>query len=97
MIKHYRVTGRVQGVFFRGSTQVVARKLGLAGWVRNCEDGSVEALASGEQAALQNFERWLANGPEMAKVSDVNVQLLVPSDADFARLVEKLSRDFDIL
>ncbi len=97
MIKYYKISGKVQGVYFRGSTQNCARQLHLAGWVRNCSDGSVEAVASGEQKALESFEQWLAIGPEMADVRDLQIQILTPSDSDFSRLAENVSPDFDIL
>jgi acylphosphatase len=67
------VTGRVQGVFFRGWTQQQANELGVTGWVRNCPDGNVEAhLAGEEKAVLQLIER-LHDGPPSAAVSRVDV------------------------
>ena len=71
--RYFRVTGRVQGVFYRASTQARAQALGLAGWVRNCPDGSVELEASGDAEALQQLEAWLWQGPERAQVSAVEV------------------------
>lgn len=71
--RHYRVTGRVQGVFYRASTQARAQALGLNGWVRNCPDGSVELLASGAEQALEQLEGWLWQGPERARVTAVEV------------------------
>jgi acylphosphatase len=72
-----RIRGKVQGVFFRESTRVEATRLGLTGWVRNCQDGSVEAVAEGESAALEEFIRWCHRGPQAARVTDV-----VRSDAE---------------
>lgn len=66
-----RISGRVQGVCFRMETQAYARKLGLTGWVRNCSDGSVEALAEGPSAALKQFVAWCQRGPGMARVDSV--------------------------
>ncbi len=66
-----RIRGKVQGVFFRESTRVEANRLGLTGWVRNHEDGSVEAVAEGEPAALEDFIRWCHRGPQAARVTDV--------------------------
>jgi acylphosphatase len=66
-----RIRGKVQGVFFRESTRVEATRLGLTGWVRNRDDGSVEAVAEGESAALEDFIRWCHQGPQAARVTDV--------------------------
>lgn len=71
--RYFRVTGRVQGVFYRASTQARAEELGLTGWVRNCADGSVELEASGDAEALRQLESWLWQGPERAQVSAVDV------------------------
>ncbi len=78
----FRISGRVQGVCFRASTQEQARRLGLSGWVKNCPDGSVEAYACGGQDQLDALEHWLAQGPAMAKVENVAVseQQAEPSD-----------------
>ena len=67
----FRVSGRVQGVYYRGATQETARRLGLTGWVRNREDGDVELLACGTRAQLETLERWLWQGPPSARVSGV--------------------------
>lgn len=72
--KSYRfvVKGRVQGVFFRQSTREQALRLGLAGWVRNREDGAVEGeVSGGDAAALDVFRTWLQRGPPRAQVSDL--------------------------
>lgn len=73
MCRHYRISGRVQGVFFRASTREQAAALGLAGWVRNLADGRVEAMACGESAQLDLLEQWLRRGPELAKVDSLEV------------------------
>lgn len=65
------VSGRVQGVFFRGTTQEMAVGLGLSGWVRNLHDGRVEAVFEGERAAVERAVRWCHDGPRSASVSDV--------------------------
>ena len=67
----YRITGRVQGVFFRAWTQEVAGGLGLTGTVRNLSDGSVEAHAAGTPQAIGVFEGRLGEGPPMARVDRV--------------------------
>jgi acylphosphatase len=67
-----RVRGRVQGVGFRWSAIREARRLGLAGWVRNDASGDVEAWAEGPEEKLRLFEKWLAKGPEYARVDSVD-------------------------
>jgi len=62
------VSGRVQGVFFRASTREEAQRLGLTGHARNLPDGTVEVVACGDDAALEQLERWLALGPPLAQV-----------------------------
>jgi acylphosphatase len=68
---HFRVRGLVQGVFFRASTEAMARRLGLGGWVRNCENGDVELVACGSAPQLDDIEKWLWQGPANARVTDV--------------------------
>jgi acylphosphatase len=70
--RRYRVSGRVQGVFFRGSTREVAAQIGVTGWVRNLDNGDVEALACGPEEALRRFEAWLREGPDAARVDSVD-------------------------
>ncbi len=65
------VTGRVQGVWFRGWTQAEAKARGLAGWVRNEADGSVVALIHGPEAAVRDMVAALHRGPEAARVVGV--------------------------
>lgn len=65
------VCGRVQGVFFRASTRAEAARLGLDGHARNLPDGSVEIVAAGALEALRELERWLAQGPPLARVASV--------------------------
>ena len=67
----FRITGRVQGVFFRDSTRERASQLGLTGSARNMPDGSVEVLACGTGEALEQLGLWLQSGPPMASVSNV--------------------------
>jgi len=69
---HARVRGRVQGVYFRASTQGEAQRLGLAGWVRNRRDGSVELVAEGPSDTLNALMRWVSEGPPLASVSQVD-------------------------
>ena len=64
----FKVSGLVQGVFFRQSTQRQARLLGVTGWVRNLPDGRVEGQATGNEAALKTLREWLTRGPAAATV-----------------------------
>lgn len=75
MMKHFniRVTGQVQGVWYRGSAERKARQLGLTGFVRNQPDGSVYAEAEGPEALLLEFVEWCRQGPELARVDEVQV------------------------
>ena len=65
------VTGKVQGVFFRASTEEKARALGINGWVRNQSDGSVRIIAQGTKSNLNALLEWLNHGPERADVDYV--------------------------
>ncbi|OKL40637.1 acylphosphatase [Pontibacter flavimaris] len=69
-----RVHGRVQGVFFRASTQEKAQELGLSGFVQNEPDGTVYLEAEGTADALQQLEQWAHQGPRRAKVERVEVE-----------------------
>ena len=66
-----RVSGRVQGVFFRDSARKQAERLGLAGWVRNLPDGRVEALFEGPPGSVTEMIEWCKEGPPQASVEDV--------------------------
>ncbi len=69
-----RITGRVQGVWFRGWTVDQARSRTLDGWVRNRTDGSVEAIFVGEETLVDEMIAICHEGPLAAKVSDVSVE-----------------------
>lgn len=86
-----RIRGKVQGVFFRESTRLEATRLGLTGWVRNRDDGSVEAVAEGEPAALEEFIRWCHRGPQAARVTDVERTESEPTGEFRAFTVERTS------
>ncbi len=68
------IIGKVQGVYYRASTQQKAQELGLCGWVRNEVDGSVSLKAEGEEAALKELARWCEVGPPLARVSKVRIR-----------------------
>lgn len=68
-----RIYGRVQGVFFRATAREVAESLELHGWVKNCDDGSVEAVVEGSQERVKEFIDWAHSGPEQAKVDRVDI------------------------
>jgi acylphosphatase len=67
------VRGDVQGVFFRDSTRRHAQQRGLAGWVRNNRDGTVEAVFEGEEEAVERLVDWCREGPRGAYVTSVDV------------------------
>jgi acylphosphatase len=82
---YVRVRGRVQGVGFRQATAMRARQLGLHGWVRNCADGSVEAVATGAEEACAVFRTWIERGPPAARVDRVEVRLPDSTELALAR------------
>ena len=67
------IEGRVQGVFFRAETRRQAQLLGLDGWVRNIDDGSVEVLICGGEDPVRQMLEWLQAGPPMAEVEGVSL------------------------
>jgi acylphosphatase len=69
---HVRISGQVQGVFFRDSTRQKAEELGLAGWVKNTPDGSVEAVFEGPSEKVREMLRWCEEGPRQASVENVD-------------------------
>jgi len=80
---HLSIVGRVQGVGFRWFVRVVGRKLGLSGWVRNRDDGSVEVAASGPAEKLAELRRQVARGPDGAHVADVRDLEEVSEELEF--------------
>jgi acylphosphatase len=76
--KRVVVSGRVQGVFFRASCAREARARGLAGWVRNRDDGAVEAVFEGDASAVAELVAWCREGPDRARVERLEVTAEAP-------------------
>jgi acylphosphatase len=77
-----RVTGLVQGVFFRAWAAEQARASGVVGWIRNAPDGSVEAHLEGDKHAVQQLIDQLRQGPPAARVERVDVEPANPESGD---------------
>ena len=72
------VSGVVQGVFFRTETRDRARSLGVAGWIRNVPDGTVEAAFEGDDERVDSMVEWCRRGPSGANVEHVDVEWVEP-------------------
>ncbi|MDP2798851.1 MAG: acylphosphatase [Deltaproteobacteria bacterium] len=70
---HVIIDGRVQGVFFRYSTQEEATRVGLKGWVKNRRDGQVEAVFEGDEVTVNKMLKWCHQGPPHAVVNKVDI------------------------
>ena len=79
---HLSIAGRVQGVGYRESLRAEALHLGVTGWVRNCHDGSVEAVLQGPRAAVEALVVWARRGPPAARVTQLDVR---PASGAFDR------------
>jgi len=75
------IHGRVQGVYFRDSMRREAQNLAVAGWVRNLNDGTVEAAVQGESANVDAIVRWARHGPDRAQVEQVEIE---PHDGSYS-------------
>ena len=73
------VSGDVQGVGYRAFTQLVAKELGLSGWVRNLYDGRVQVEVEGPRAKVEELLARLQRGPSLAEVTDVSVTWKTPT------------------
>jgi acylphosphatase len=79
-----RVSGRVQGVFFRQTTAQEANRIGVTGWVRNLPDGDVEAVVEGDREDVDRLIAWCHHGPPSARVDNVSVAW-EPYSGEFSR------------
>ncbi len=82
MVRHFQVTGRVQGVGFRWFVHREAADIGLRGWVRNTHTGQVEAVASGEEDQLRDLEVAIRRGSRGSRVDHVTVHDLREEEGD---------------
>ena len=80
--KRVVVHGSVQGVFFRDTTRRKAESRGVRGWVRNCADGTVEALFEGDADAVESMVAFAREGPRGAQVEHVDVSDVAPEGGD---------------
>lgn len=80
--RRIRARGRVQGVFFRESTRRAAESRGVAGWVRNAPDGSVEAVFEGDREAVDSMVEFCRRGPGHADVESLDVATEEPEGLD---------------
>ena len=75
---HVYVSGKVQGVYFRATTRDTAREHGVDGWVRNLDDGRVEAVFEGDEASVEAMIEWCHTGSPRAEVDGVEVEYEPP-------------------
>ncbi|WP_224336748.1 acylphosphatase [Haloprofundus halobius] len=79
---HVFISGRVQGVFYRANTRDAARERGVDGWVRNLDDGRVEAVFEGSEPAVDSMVDWCETGSPDANVEDVDAEYEAPEGLD---------------
>ena len=75
---HVFISGHVQGVYYRANTRDTAREMGVDGWVRNLDDGRVEAVFEGKPDAVESMVEWCHEGSPRADVSDVELEYHEP-------------------
>ena len=83
---HVFVSGKVQGVFYRANTRETAREKGVDGWVKNLEDGRVEAVFEGPEDAVEGMIEWCHTGSPAADVEDVEVEYEDPQGEETFRI-----------
>ncbi len=71
---HLYISGKVQGVYYRANTRDEAREKGLEGWVKNLDDGRVEAVFEGEREKIEDMIEWCRSGSPAADVDDVEIE-----------------------
>ena len=81
--RRLRISGRVHDVFFRESMRLRAEQLNVTGWVRNCADGTVEAVAQGDAFEVGRLIEWAQRGPDAARVEKVDIES-VQEDVHYA-------------
>jgi acylphosphatase len=79
---HVFISGRVQGVYYRATTRDTARETGVDGWVKNLDDGRVEAVFEGDGDAVEAMVEWCHTGSSNARVDDVSVEYGDPIDLE---------------
>jgi acylphosphatase len=79
---HVFVSGKVQGVYYRANTRDTAREHGIDGWVRNLDDGRVEAIFEGPESAVESMVEWCHEGSPRARVDSVEVEYDDPDGTD---------------
>lgn len=87
--RKFLISGLVQGVGFRFFTQRSAARHQVLGYVRNLEDGRVEAVAQGDEKSVKEFMEDLSTGPTFARVEDIEETVLEPSGSFSAFLIER--------
>lgn len=83
---HVFVSGRVQGVYYRANTRDTARENGIDGWVRNLDDGRVEAVFEGPREAVESTVEWCHEGSPRAEVREVSVEYGEPEGVSGFRI-----------
>ena len=81
------ITGKVQGVFYRQSSQEMAEALGITGLVKNKANGEVEIIATGDKEQLDSLVKWCHQGPRRAQVATVRIEELVPQNFEGFRIL----------